>query len=745
MLVVLVLGAWILAAVAAGLGLAPRAGSTTTSPDSLGTPGDGPVVVVGVPGLTWDLVDEDATPALHALAGEGGSAALVLRGTYEVTCSADAWLTVGAGQRAATDVEGCADAELEATPTSGRPAPVLPQDVVVSGDGAAVVDESAWDRWTRSGARSSLPPQLGALAAAAEEAGTCVAAYDPLSALGAADGEGRVAAYLPQREALLPTELDPGCSVHLMSTPSVTTPDREVLTTQPDRAEQVVVDPTVLSGVDAAVGELADRLPVGSSLVVAGLGHPRDQAVATTLIVHPAGSGPQGATLTSGSTRQRSLVQLTDLTPTVLVQAGIAGGSAASPLPTTLAGAPVTVAPGDDGRTRAQDLAAAVSGAKTLAPVALGVVAVLTLPVLVLALLLRRHRAVAVVGTLAMAVPVATWLAGLVPWWRADRPSVALTTAVVGAALLVAGTAWAGPWRRDPLGPPTVVAAVTLVVIGADTLCSARLGLVSVLGLQPVTAGRFYGQGNVGFGTVLGAFLVLAAAMLTWLPTAADRAGSDGRGRNGGDGGRRRAASRGAGAAVAVLLLGAGLTVVNAAPSGGADFGGVPAMVVATGLLALYALGQRWSVRSLLTLAVLGVLVAAVVMVLDWLRGPQRRTHLGAFVQQVVDGHALGIVTRKLDQSLGILISYPLSWLAVLALVLVAVVVVRRPRWSAALWEPAGTHPAALAGVVAMVLGWVLNDSGIAVVALALAVLIGAALAVLGAREPWFDQPERGR
>ena len=77
---------------------------------------------------------------------------------------------------------------------------------------------------------------------------------------------------------------------------------------------------------------------------------------------------------------------------------------------------------------------------------------------------------------------------------------------------LVAGVAWAGPWRRHRIGPSAVVAAITMVVLGADVLVSSRLGLVSVLGLQPVTAGRFYGQGNVGFGVMLGCLLVVCAA-----------------------------------------------------------------------------------------------------------------------------------------------------------------------------------------------------------------------------------------
>jgi hypothetical protein len=36
-----------------------------------------------------------------------------------------------------------------------------------------------------------------------------------------------------------------------------------------------------------------------------------------------------------------------------------------------------------------------------------------------------------------------------------------------------------------------------------------------------------------------------------------------------------------------------------------------------------------------------------VISVLDWRRGPDRRTHLGNFVQRILDGDALDVISRK--------------------------------------------------------------------------------------------------
>ena len=71
-------------------------------------------------------------------------------------------------------------------------------------------------------------------------------------------------------------------------------------------------------------------------------------------------------------------------------------------------------------------------------------------------------RRVAADALVAAALPVATYLAGLVPWERTGSPALALLGAVLAADLaVVCRCAVAGPWRRRRLGPPLVVLAVT--------------------------------------------------------------------------------------------------------------------------------------------------------------------------------------------------------------------------------------------------------------------------------------------
>lgn len=668
--------AWVLLALTLG-GLLAAAGWRAVDPPPVRQPllaSSGPVVVVGVPGLTYDEISPGRTPELAELSRRG-SAALVVRGVERITCPAQGWLTLGAGQRAGADAQqSCQLPEVAADGTPGD-----------------------FARWQSAAARQPIQARLGALATAVQATGDCIAAYGPLAALGAADETGRVTAYRPDGLTRL-SGLDPTCGVHLVSADAVVEGDRS----------------QTLVATDQALGRLRATLPDDATLIVAGLADTVDRAqLHTVLVDSPAISGP--ALLGSSTTRQAGLVQTTDLSATVLRLAG-------AQVPGVVAGAPTGFTDDASAMQRTQDIAKAGTWASYLIP---WVTVALTPWVLVLlgvGLLLRRRRhdagtrrvgagVIAVAGTSTMAVPAAAFLAGLVPWWRAGQPFLGLYAVVLGLVAVLVGCAWAGPWQRDPRGPVAVLGAVTVLVLGVDVILGGPLGLISFLGVQPREAGRFYGMGNIAFGAISAAGLVLAGCLASWLLP-------------------RRSAG-----VVAIVLVGVAVAVVDGSPAWGADFGGVPAMIVATGVLALAVVGVRLSPLRLLLLLVASLLLAATVMMVDWLRPASARSHLGDFVQAVLDGQAWGIVTRKLDQSLSIFVDYPASWLAVafVAVVIWAVAaptsVVGRP--VAGLWRVPLARATASALIACWLLGWALNDSGIALVGMGLAVAIGAGVAVL--------------
>lgn len=651
----LVLGGLLLAAVAWAGGVGPR--STDGEPLRPGR-----VVLVGVTGLSWDDVTPETMPTLSRWQAEGAAAAIVVRGTREVTCPADGWLTLSAGQRVAALAPGEA--------RSGCPEPEPTEDE------AGGVVWAAWEEWQAAADETGLGARLGSLAAGVASAGGCVSASGTHAALGAADPAGRAGTG--------------DCAVELVDGGSVG-------------------GPTGAAALDAQLAEL-EPLPKGTTVVVAGLADPTDRPGMRAVVVTGQGSG----LLASPSTRQHGLVQTPDLTATVIALAG-------REVPAEVAGRPLRVLPATapvDAQAVRDVAAASTLMEAVLAPLMTALVA-LALLGLGAARLVSRP-AVAVVATVAEAGPAAMFLAGTLPWWRVARADASggdlgLVGAALGGSILVwavllAAVAWAGPWRRAVTGPPAVVAALTVLVVCVDVVLGAPLGLTSPLGFKPLTGGRFYGLGNIGLGVVVGAVVLLAGVLAAVLA------------------GRRLLA------AGSVLALGAAVAVVDGMPQWGADFGGVPTVLVATGLLALAAAGVRLTVARVVGVGAAAVGAAALLMVLDWLRPPDERTHLGAFVQTALDGQAWDVVHRKLEQSVGLLLGTPAAWLAVLLLAAgvwgLATPASPPGRLLAPLWRVPLLRETTVALLVGLVVGWLVNDTGVAILGLGLAVYIAGMLAV---------------
>jgi hypothetical protein len=234
-------------------------------------------------------------------------------------------------------------------------------------------------------------------------------------------------------------------------------------------------------------------------------------------------------------------------------------------------------------------------------------------------------------------------------------------------------------------------------------MTGSRLQLSSLMGLQPVVGGRYYGMGNPTFALFATATILLCTAVSSMLVLAR----------------RPRAA------ALAVALIGGFAVVVDAMPFWGADGGGPPALVPGLAYLVLAVLGLRltWKRLLLLVLGVVGLffLVAGA----DWLRPASARSHLGRFVQAIIDGNALDIVIRKAQQNYDILLgNAPLTLLVPAALLFVIYVLARPTSWgSRAMQRSYDQAPTLRAGLIALLItltiGFLINDSGVAIPAVA--------------------------
>lgn len=733
--------------------------ATTTGTD------DHRVVVVGTGGVTWDDVTPESTPGLWRAAEAGGVGNLVVRSVHETTCPADGWLALSAGKRAADyRGEGSEPCRVLTNPSEGEP-------TVVPG----------WPEYRSAVSAQSYSAVLGGLGDAAVAADLPTTAIGPGAMIALATSDGTVAGdAVPLPPGTVPVQpagtlrtdvaaaldasrlvvvdagsvrdVDTGSRSDVGTVPDVSgTAESTDLTAAAQHAADVAtVDGHVSDVLDAVLAD--DPALERTTVVLASLSDPGLTSRMGVLAVLDGEDAP--GTLTSRSTRQPGYVQTTDLLPTIAEPLGL---DAALPRASLIGTAPTSDASGDPAADRTGALVDAEDHARAAEPLVAPFYAVylalnlvlfsavaLTVSRRVGTVAARSHTSTAsrrgplaaldalvarspartlavlrLAGVAIASVPVATVLANLLPWWRAGVPGLALAGLVVAWVALVTVAAVAGPWRRPVFGPAAVVSAVTAVVLAVDVATGARLQVSGVMGIQPMLAGRFYGFSNIAFAVFATATLVLAAAVADILVRR----------------GQRRWA------VVSVVVVGAVAVVINGSPSIGADFGGPPATVPAFCLLALLTAGVRVTWRKVLAVLAAAAAVVAVFAVVDWLRPAAQRTHLGAFVDDALDGELWGILLRKLGANLETLLN-PLTVVAVVGIGLL-VVVVGRPILDAARSSSPGTYgwlthgvpmrqvtvaapllvPAIVSVAVAMVIGTLVNDSGIVILAIGLSVL----------------------
>ena len=669
-------------------------------------PATAPIIVIGTGGISWSDVSEKDTPALWSFLRDGGAATLTVRSVHTNTCPVDGWLTLAAGERAGQpDVPG----------TSKPPCRAL--------DGKPGADGKVphWADYTGAAADMGFDAHLGLLADQAASGGACVQAIGPGAALGAARSSGVVQHYADFGAGDQLTRDLATCPLTLVDTGVVRDPadvdPHDAVRPTDSRAQQV-------RAVDNRIRQVLDQAPAGADLMLVSLA----DAGQTERLRLLALKGPQfgAGTLYSASTRQPGLVQLADVAPTVLSHIG-------APVPGSLGGTALRNEPAENNsEASAQDRLgglvdydlASHEVHSLVPPFFTGWVYAQLAIYLFVAVVWRRRwgtlatrmqllRVVRRVAIIASTVPVSTFLANLLPWWRFPVPMIAVVASVGVFVAAISALALRGPWRRALFGPLVVVSVVTIAVLAADVMTGSRLQLSSLMGLQPVVGGRFYGMGNVTFALFATATLLLAIAV-------ADRLT------------RTRTPLV---AAVAVSVVGLFGVVVDGSPSWGSDFGGPPALLPGLAYLVLAVLGIRltWRKALLVVGGTAGFLV--VVGFLDWLRPPDSRSHLGRFVQTAIDGGAWDIIARKAQQNFSILTGSTLTLLVPVGLAFMVYILARPTSWGARAMQRSFERapllrPGLISLCITLVIGFAMNDSGTAIPAVAATLAIPLMIAV---------------
>jgi nucleotide-binding universal stress UspA family protein len=494
--------------------------------------------------------------------------------------------------------------------------------------------------------------QLGTLASAVQG---CIAAVGPGAALAAAKPDGSLAAYQSPQEWV---------SGGMQSTCPVT-----------------IVDAGPLS--DQVITELADREDI--TLIVTGVGPNAGSDDPSLQVIYRLGTTLPGW-LTSASTRREGIVTLTDLTRT-LIEFGSPGSAVA------VDGSPFAVYNTElsvDGIDAKIKSVAALSDAAPIGYLTLGLIASVLLVIMVIEVLRGEFRLPKLILTPFGITPAAMMLTGALPWQYSSLPGLVVSV-VVCAWLAILTTLALLVGRITHV--PNIIAATALNVLAFSI--DAALGAVmqpgSLLNSRPIFGLRWYGFGNVTFAAYATAGLLLAG-YIAHRCLLADR---------------RRVA------VAAVGVIGFGIVICEGWPSMGSDFGGVIALTPAVLWLMLALSGIKITWPKLLAIAGAAVLAVAVIAVLDWRRGPDRRSHLGNFVQRIIDGDALDVISRKAVAAaetiatplgIGSLLIGVVLWIGIFSYVV--------PRISPDFTTVRSTGHAVL---VVAILGTLLNDGGISV------------------------------
>jgi hypothetical protein len=494
--------------------------------------------------------------------------------------------------------------------------------------------------------------QLGTLAGSVPG---CVAAVGPGAALAAAKPDGSVAGYQT------PEEFVAGG----MQTPCPIT----------------LIDAGPLS--DRVITQLADREDI--TLIVTGVGPAAGSDDPSLQVVYRLGTTLPGW-LTSASTRREGIVTLTDLTRTLIDFGGPGSAVAVDGSPFAVYTADLTV----DAIDAKINSIAALSDAAPIGYLALGLGGGLLFVILVLGTLRSRFALPKLILTFGGILGAAMMLTGALPWQNSGSPGLFLSLLVAAWSIILTALAlFIGRLAHVPNA--IAAAAITVAAFTVDAALGAVMQSGSMLNSRPIFGLRWYGFGNVTFAAYASAGLFLAGYLAHRYLIAGKRV-----------------------AAVAVAgIIGLGIVICEGWPSMGSDFGGVIALTPAVLWLMLALSGVKITWPKLLVIAGFAVLAVGVISVLDWIRGPDRRSHLGNFVQRILDGDALDVISRKavaaaetMASPLGVgslLIGVTL-WIAIMTYLV--------PRVSADFTTLRSTLVAIL---IVAILGTLLNDGGISV------------------------------
>ena len=750
-------------------GVAGAADTTTTDAPTTSTvpvpktthPGVRRVLVISIPGISWDDLDLTKLPNLRRLFARSAVADLSVRGVRRNPSLADGYVTIGAGTRSVahssddgecletSEAFGDGTAQEELARRNGMATAEIPdgsiaclaQHEIVSRNNGLLFNSQVsalGDALAAAGVNRAAIGNADPTLTPTQEAD--YRRWTPL-ALTDSNGlvpDGDVASSLLERDpaAAYGVRLDPDQVMAAFDRSWNRAPERSVVMVEDSDLVRLQASSSVLTShakflmqrralqnLDALVGRLTEQVDPAHDAVIVVAPSQRSGPPRLT-VVGLAAPGVKPGLATSAWTRHSGIVSIVDIGPTILDQLGLEP-------PARMEGRPMSF--GRSGGDLAERVTwmvdvnrAAQFRDREIPQVTVWfVILQIVLTVLALVAFVRFGRraqiAIELMALTLLGFLTATFLATVIPFYKIGTGPYWLF--LFGVGFVIALLSWL---TTDRAGVTTLIVALGILVglIVIDVATGARLQFNTVFGYSPTVAGRFAGLGNLGYAQ-LAAGTVLLAGLVAY----------------------RIGGRRGAGVAIALMAI---AIVVDGAPFFGSDVGGVLSMVPAYAVTATLLLGWRirWKLIALYAGATL--LLIALFGAIDLSRPASKRTHLGRLI---ASGEGQGgfhnistVIQRKISENTGVL--FGSIWTIMLPVVLagIAYLIYRAPGRMRGLHERIPQLSAALVGLlIVAVLGTALNDSGIAIAGVMLGVMTPVLVVVTmrgdRARPRWAISP----
>jgi len=248
-----------------------------------------------------------------------------------------------------------------------------------------------------------------------------------------------------------------------------------------------------------------------------------------------------------------------------------------------------------------------------------------------------------------------------------------------------------------------------LMLIG-DIYLSGELQLNSLFGYSAITGGRFAGFGNLAFSIVTISAIGVVAMVKELYKAKQDT----------------KYVNLALMGFLALVLISVG------SPYAGSDVGGVLALTPAIVLTALMLYEKQITIKSFFLASLVTFVVISLFSLLDLSRPVSQRTHLGRFIEDLLSGDWVTVIERKLVSSFNILTNSVIASVVIFITLCVFAIFSHPEKHIRQITKQSeGIKYLVYPGMLAALLGMLVNDSGVAIPGMMFAIGFPAAMILI--------------